>query len=111
MRQVPGLFEFWFVTGIESYGHVVPGVYCCDLVDFRKAAECPFAPIFLGEGLEDCQYYRVVVFRGMLLCGIFSEEILTTLGHLPEYATCSKAMGWYGIRHCVYFAWPIEPSL
>ena len=46
-----------------------------------------------------------------MLCGIVDEEILAALGHLPKYLTCSKAVGWYGIQCCVYFAWPIEPSL
>ena len=45
------------------------------------------------------------------LCGIVDEEILTALGHLPEYPTCSKAVCWHGIRCTVNFAWPIEPSL
>ena len=37
--------EFWFVTSIESYGRVVPGVYSCDLADFSEVMEGPFAPI------------------------------------------------------------------
>ena len=47
----------------------------------------------------------------MVLCGGLNEEILTALGHLPEYPTCSKAMCWRGIRCAVNFAWRIEPSL
>ena len=39
----------------------------------------------------------------MVLCGIVDEEILTALGHLPEYPTCSKAVCWYGIRCGVNF--------
>ena len=47
----------------------------------------------------------------MVLYGIVNEEILTALGHLREYPTCSKAVCWYGIRCTVNFAWPIKPSL
>ena len=47
----------------------------------------------------------------MVLCGIVDEEILTALGHLPEYPTCSKAMCWHAIRCAMNFARPIEPSL
>ena len=46
----------------------------------------------------------------MVLCGIVDEEILAALGHLPEYPTCSKVVGWYGAQCSMYFAWPIEPS-
>ena len=53
----------------------------------------------------------IVVFHGMVFCGIVDEEILTALGHLPKYPTCSKAMCWYGIRCGVNFAWPIDTSL
>ena len=81
------------------------------LADFGKAAECSLAPVIRGESLDDCQHCIVVVFRGMVLCGIVDEEILAALGHLPEYPTCPKAVGWCCIRCCVYFAWPIEPSL
>ena len=59
--------EFWFVTGIEIYGHVVLRVYCCDLADFGEVAEGPFASIVLSESLEDRQYPEVVVFWGVLL--------------------------------------------
>ena len=48
---------------------------------------------------------------GVLLWGIPGEDIFIALGHLPEYPTCSKAVGWYAIRCCVYFAWPIDPFL
>ena len=47
---------------------------------------------------------------GVLFWCILGEDILAALGHLPEYPTCSKAVGWYVIRCCVYFAWPIKPS-
>ena len=43
--------------------------------------------------------------------GVLDEEILTALGHLPEYPTCSKAMCWYGIRCTMNFVGPIKPSL
>ena len=87
----------WFATQAQS-------------VDFGEAAECSLAPFIRGECLEDCQYCFVIV-HGMVLCGIVDEEILTALGHLPEYPTCSKAMCWRGIRCTVNFAWPVEPSL
>ena len=44
----------------------------------------------------------------MVLCGIFNKEILTALGHLPEYPTCSKAVCWYGIRCTVNLAFPLS---
>src|SRR4051812_17375229 len=47
----------------------------------------------------------------MVLCGVWCEEILTALGHLPEYPTCSKAVCWYGIRCTMNFAGPAKPSL
>ena len=47
----------------------------------------------------------------MVLCGVLNEEILTALGYLPEYPTCSKAVGWYGIRCTMNFAGPVKPSL
>ena len=53
----------------------------------------------------------VLIFRGVLRWGIFCEDILAALGHLWEYPTCSKAVGWHGIQCRVYFSWPIEPSL
>ena len=46
-----------------------------------------------------------------MLWGVFGEDVLAALGYLPEYPTCSKAVGWYGVRCCAYFAWAIEPSL
>ena len=99
-----------FITGIKDYNRVIPRVYRSNLADFGEVAECPLAPIVLRESLEDRQYPRVVIFRGVLLCDVFGEDILATFGHLPEYPTCSKAVGWYVIWCCVYFAWPIEPS-
>ena len=41
----PNSLESRFITGIESYSRVVPWIYCCNVVDFGKAAECPLAPI------------------------------------------------------------------
>ena len=46
-----------------------------------------------------------------VLWGVLDEDILTALGHLPEYPTCSKAMCWYGIRCTMNFAGPVKPSL
>ena len=46
----------------------------------------------------------------MLLCGVFVEEILAALGHLPEYPTCSKAMSWSGALYTMNFEGSIEPS-
>ena len=54
---------------------------------------------------------RIVVLRRVLLWGSVGEDTLAALGHLPEYPTCSKAVGWFGIRCRVYLAWLIEPSL
>ena len=34
--------EFRFITGVKGDGCVTPWVYCCHLVDFGKAVECPF---------------------------------------------------------------------
>ena len=48
---------------------------------------------------------------GVLFWGVFDKDVLAALGYLPEYPTCSKAVGWYGVRCCVYFARSIEPSL
>ena len=47
----------------------------------------------------------------MVLCGVLNEEILTALGHLPEYPTCSKAVCWYGISCTMNFAGSIKASL
>ena len=38
--------------------------------------------------------------------GVFGKDVLAAFGYLPEYPTCSKAVGWYGIQCCVYFAGP-----
>ena len=40
-----GCSEFRFITGVKGNSHVTPWVYCCYLVDFGKAAECPFSHI------------------------------------------------------------------
>ena len=44
----------------------------------------------------------------MVLYHVLNEEILTALGHLPEYPTCSKAVCWYGIRYTMNFAGPLS---
>ena len=80
------------------------------VADFGEAAECSLAPVILGESLKDCQYC-IVIFCGMMLCGIVNEDILAALGHLSKYPTCSKVVCWYGIWCGVNFSWPIEPSL
>ena len=46
---------------------------------------------------------------GVLFWGILGEDILAALGHLPEYPTRPKAMGWCCVRSTVEFTWPIEP--
>ena len=40
-----GCSEFRFITGVKSDSRVTPWVYCCYLVDFGKATECPFSHI------------------------------------------------------------------
>ena len=37
------------------------------------------------------------------------KKILATFGHLPEYPTCPKAMGWHCIRRTAELTWPVEP--
>ena len=78
------------------------------MADFGKAAECSLAPVIRGESLEDCQY--CVVIHGKVLWGFLDEEILAALGHLPEYPTCSKAMGRRSVRRAMKLTRPVEPS-
>ena len=67
------------------------------------------APIVRGESLKDSQY-RIVFVGGMLFCFMACEKVLATFCNLPEYPTCSKAMGWCSVRRAVKLTRPVEPS-
>ena len=106
---MPGRIGIGFVTGIEGYSSVVPRIYFCHMANFSGALMRSLAPIVRVESLEDCEY-RIVFLGGMWFCFMVLEEILATLSYLPEYPTCSKAMGRRSVRRAVKLTWPVEPS-
>ena len=71
----------------------------------------PFCTYYLrGTSRRSSVLWGRRLLEGVAL-GCFGKDVLATFGYLSEYPTCSKAVGWYGIRCCVYLAWPIEPSV
>ena len=79
--------------------------------DFGEVAEHPLAPIIRRKGLDDHEYFGIIVLRRIVLWSVVSEETLAGFGHLPEYATCPKAMHWFAVRHHVNSAGFVKPFL